>query len=190
MKALLVHKKLDEAIDPKLHAIKNEDHDDGNFSTIENSEDMTQLCHKRLGHASERGIEEFTKQGRKQSFEHLKVFGCTAYAHIRQDKLEPRSIKFMFIGYPTGVKGYKLCCLEFSFRRCIIKRDVFFREEEIPMRTTPITQPGTSGHVAQIQLEDGTKGRNDQSGVIPEPMLQINEGETVEPTDEKLIQTP
>ena len=29
----------------------------------------------------------------------LKVFGCLAYAHIRQDKLEPRAIKCMLLGY-------------------------------------------------------------------------------------------
>ena len=41
-------------------------------------------------------------------YKHLRVFGCVAYAHIKQGKLEPCAKKCMFIGYPEGVKGYKL----------------------------------------------------------------------------------
>ena len=42
----------------------------------------------------------------------LKVFRCTTYAHVKQNKLQPKALKCIFIGYPNGVKGYKLCCLE------------------------------------------------------------------------------
>ncbi|KAA0062924.1 retrotransposon protein, putative, Ty1-copia subclass [Cucumis melo var. makuwa] len=38
----------------------------------------------------------------------LKPFGCTAYVYIKQNKIEPRALKCMFIGYPDFVKGYKL----------------------------------------------------------------------------------
>ena len=69
--------------------------------------------------------------GHPPSYGHLKVFGCTAYAHIRQEKLKPRAIKCLFLGYPEGVKGYKLWCLEPGFKKCIISRDVIFREEEM-----------------------------------------------------------
>lgn len=41
-------------------------------------------------------------------YDHLKTLGCLAYAHVKQDKLKPRAIKCFFIGYPIGVKGYKL----------------------------------------------------------------------------------
>ncbi|KAG8382493.1 hypothetical protein BUALT_Bualt05G0083000 [Buddleja alternifolia] len=42
----------------------------------------------------------------------LKVFGCIASAHVKQDKQEPRALKCIFLGYPEGTKGYKLWCLE------------------------------------------------------------------------------
>jgi hypothetical protein len=38
----------------------------------------------------------------------LNDFGCTAYAHVDNGKLEPRAIKCLFLGYGSGVKGYKL----------------------------------------------------------------------------------
>ena len=34
--------------------------------------------------------------GRPADYSRLRVFGCTAYAHIRQDKLEPRAEKCIF----------------------------------------------------------------------------------------------
>jgi len=38
----------------------------------------------------------------------LRVFGCTVYAHVDNRKLEPRAVKCIFLGYKSGVKGYKL----------------------------------------------------------------------------------
>jgi len=46
--------------------------------------------------------------GHKPSLEHQRVFGCIAYTHVKQGKLEPRAKRCLFIGYPTEVKGYKL----------------------------------------------------------------------------------
>ena len=59
----------------------------------------------------------------------MKIFGCPAYAHVDNGKLEPRSMKCVFLGYKSGVKGYKLWCLE--TKKLIISRDVIF--DETPM---------------------------------------------------------
>jgi len=67
--------------------------------------------------------------GHKPSLAHLRVFGCLAYAHVKQGKLEPRAKKCMFISYPSGVKGYKLWNLESDGPRTIVSRDVTFDEE-------------------------------------------------------------
>jgi len=40
-------------------------------------------------------------------YPNLRIFGCPAYAHVRDGKLEPSSKKCIFIGYATGVKGYR-----------------------------------------------------------------------------------
>jgi len=49
--------------------------------------------------------------GRKSGISHLKVFGSIAYAHIPDEtrtKLDDKSEKFIFIGYDSNSKAYKL----------------------------------------------------------------------------------
>ncbi|KAG8472774.1 hypothetical protein CXB51_034669 [Gossypium anomalum] len=61
-------------------------------------------------------IEKKTPQevwfGNPANYSDLKIIGCLAYAHVDNGKLEPRSIKCVFLGYKAGVKGYKLWCPE------------------------------------------------------------------------------
>ncbi|KAG8481224.1 hypothetical protein CXB51_025964 [Gossypium anomalum] len=75
-------------------------------------------------------IEKKTPQevwsGNPANYSDLKIFGCPAYAHVNNGKLEPRSIKCVFLGYKAGVKGYKLWCPE--NRKVLISRDVVFDE--------------------------------------------------------------
>ena len=56
----------------------------------------------------------------------LKIFECPAYAHVDNGKLEPRSMKCIFLGYRFGVKGYKLWCPE--TKKLVISKDVIFGE--------------------------------------------------------------
>ncbi|GJZ51468.1 retrotransposon protein, putative, ty1-copia subclass [Tanacetum coccineum] len=46
--------------------------------------------------------------GHPSDYEMLRIFGCVAYLHDKQGKLEPRAIKCILLGYPEGVKGYRL----------------------------------------------------------------------------------
>ncbi|KAG8474805.1 hypothetical protein CXB51_031510 [Gossypium anomalum] len=75
-------------------------------------------------------IEKKTPQevwsGNPANYSDLKIFGCPAYAHVNNGKLEPRSIKCVFLGYKACVKGYKLWCPE--NRKVVISRDVVFDE--------------------------------------------------------------
>ena len=59
----------------------------------------------------------------------LRVFGCKAYARVpdeKRKKLDPKSQKCIFVGYPTGVKGYKL--YDPVKQKMIVRRDVVFIE--------------------------------------------------------------
>lgn len=49
------------------------------------------------------------------------------YIHADQGKLEPRALKGVFIGYPPGVKGYKVWLIE--QKQCVISRNVQFQEQ-------------------------------------------------------------
>ncbi|KAG8496742.1 hypothetical protein CXB51_007919 [Gossypium anomalum] len=64
--------------------------------------------------------------GNPANYSDLRIFGCPEYAHVDNGKLEPRSIKCVFLGYKVGVKGYKLWCPE--NRKVVISRDVVFYE--------------------------------------------------------------
>ena len=45
-------------------------------------------------------------------YENLRIFGCPVFIHINQGKLNTRALKGIFVGYPDGVKGYRVWCEE------------------------------------------------------------------------------
>ena len=68
--------------------------------------------------------------GRKPGISHLRVFGSVAHVHVpdeRRTKLDDKSEKYIFIGYSTHSKGYKL--YNPSSKKIVISRDVMFDEE-------------------------------------------------------------
>ena len=68
--------------------------------------------------------------GRKSGISHLKVFGSITYTHVPNEtrtKFDDKSEKFIFIGYKSNYKTYKLCYP--SIRKTIISQDVKFDEE-------------------------------------------------------------
>lgn len=57
----------------------------------------------------------------------LRRFGCVVYIHTDDGKLNPRAKKGIFVGYPTGVQGYKIWLL--VEKRCVVSRNVVFQED-------------------------------------------------------------
>ncbi len=73
--------------------------------------------------------------GTKPSVNHLRVFGCTSYAHIVKDerkKLDPVARKCVLIGYGTVVKGYHL--YDPNRDTVFYSRDVRFKESEVGLQ--------------------------------------------------------
>lgn len=71
-------------------------------------------------------------------YDHLRVFDCNAYNHIKDGKLKPTTIKCIFLGYPEDIKGYKLWLDKLGKQKYFFNRDVVFNKLEItkPRKTT------------------------------------------------------
>lgn len=54
------------------------------------------------------------------------MFGCFAYFHVKETKLDPRSKKAIFLGFSTGIKGYRLWCRK--SKKISLRRDFTFDE--------------------------------------------------------------
>ncbi|KAI5348776.1 hypothetical protein L3X38_001663 [Prunus dulcis] len=68
--------------------------------------------------------------GRKPGIAHLKVFGSLCYVHVPNElrhKLEPKSVKGVFVGYATCEKGYRI--FDPISKKLTLPRDVTFDEE-------------------------------------------------------------
>jgi hypothetical protein len=70
------------------------------------------------------------KHHKKPGISHLRVFGSIAHAHVpdeKRSKLDDKSEKYIFIGYDSNSKGYKLYNPDTG--KTIISRNVVFDEE-------------------------------------------------------------
>ncbi|GKV02915.1 hypothetical protein SLEP1_g15292 [Rubroshorea leprosula] len=87
-----------------------------------------------LNHGTTKAVDNKTPielwRGRKPLVHHLKVFGSIAFAHVHDGKctkLDDKCKKYVFVGYDSRTKGYRLYNLDGS--KAVISRDVDFDEE-------------------------------------------------------------
>lgn len=67
------------------------------------------------------------------NYDVLKVFGCLCFATNNQphkDKLAPKAITCIYLGFQAGIKGYKL--YDLNKKRVFMTRDVIFHETIFP----------------------------------------------------------
>lgn len=85
----------------------------------------------------------------------LKRYGCVAYVHSSDGKLNPRAKKGIFTGYPEGVKGFKVWLLE--EQKVVISRSVVFREELVYKDIVSSSSGGSLSELVSLDttFEDG-----------------------------------
>ena len=111
--------------------------------------------------------------GKPADYGDLKIFGCHAYAHVREGKLDPRSVKCIFLGFSPGVKGYRLWNPQTS--KILVSRDVVFDENSVLKNKQDITESSNSlsfdgdqmEKTQQTHLSNATPGATIQFSMIP-----------------------
>ena len=87
---------------------------------------------------------------KRPQVDHLKVFGCIAYAHIstpNRDKFDQKGEKLIFIGYSDESKGYRL--YNPLKNEVVISRDVIFDEMAEWSWETQDTQPPSTNEILE-----------------------------------------
>ncbi|KAH9648425.1 retrovirus-related pol polyprotein from transposon TNT 1-94-like protein [Citrus sinensis] len=77
-------------------------------------------------------------------------------ARHKTGKLEPRAVKGYFIGYPEGIKGYKIWSINGKPTRTFISRDVVFDEEALTQSRVETEITNTSSEkngVIELEVE-------------------------------------
>ena len=113
--------------------------------------------------------------GKKPQVEHLRIFGCMAYAHVAKDerqKLDPKAQKCILLGYGTETKGYRLYSP--VHRKVFYSRDVLFNEDVCSLedksdecqQKEPVLISGQESH------DDDDVSENEADSVLQRPVRQ------------------
>ncbi|GJR63360.1 retrovirus-related pol polyprotein from transposon TNT 1-94 [Tanacetum coccineum] len=116
------------------------------------------------------------------NYEMLRIFGCVAYSHVNQGKLKPRAIKCIFLGYPDGVKRYRLWSLDDVKPKIIISRDVVFNESLMYKDTLKGAGVADSGKEVKFEVE--------LKGSRVKPTVDPHTGENLGNEDEEQDEGP
>ncbi|GJW93337.1 zinc finger, CCHC-type containing protein [Tanacetum coccineum] len=91
--------------------------------------------------------------GHPSDYGMLRIFGCVAYSHDKQGKLDPRAVKCALLGYPEGVKGYRLYRLDNESPKIVTSRNVVFNESVMYKDTLKDSGAGKSVEELQVEVE-------------------------------------
>ena len=118
--------------------------------------------------------------GKKPKVEHLRVFGCDAYAHIPKDersKLDSKARKCILLGHGQETKGYRL------YDKVLYSRDVQFNKNE--KNSEVVTSNDTDHHLildfsSDPDSEAPTENNNPENSAA-EPVLRRSSRERHRP---------
>ena len=100
--------------------------------------------------------------GKKPNLSHLKVWGCEAYVkHLQPSKLDPRSDKCYFVGYPKETIGYSF--YHPSDNKVFVARNGQFLEKEFLAKESS----GRTVQLNEISESSATVDMAKEPEVIP-----------------------
>lgn len=98
---------------------------------------------------------------KKVNVSHLRIFGCDAYAlNENRKKLDPKSKRFIFVGYCEESKGYRLLD-PLSPKKCIKARHVTFFENKFCKNV--MSHDDNEGNIVFLPSESLQKDCNDST---------------------------
>lgn len=176
-----VAERMNRTIMEKVRCLLNESGLEENF-WAEAVATSVYLINRTPSSANDGNIPEQLWLDKEPGYLHLRRFGSVVYVHVDQGKLKPRALKGVFIGYPQGVKGYKVWLIE--DRKCVVSRNAVFTEDKL---YKDLVQDKKSERDQQDQ------GRRVESGVIIEEgevsrtdgNVQIDTNETQDVSDDE-----
>nr|GEU80930.1 hypothetical protein [Tanacetum cinerariifolium] len=122
--------------------------------------------------------------GHPSDYGMLRIFGCVAYPQDKQGKLEPRAIKCVLLGYPIGVKGYRLYRLDGESPKIVPSRNVVFNES-VMYKDTLKDFGASDKSVEELQVEVEPQRLNNHT-----PKTDQVDGNDENAGDQETNQTP
>ncbi|GKF06570.1 retrovirus-related pol polyprotein from transposon TNT 1-94, partial [Tanacetum coccineum] len=126
--------------------------------------------------------------GHPSDYGMLRIFGCVAYPHDKQGKLEPRAIKYVLLGYPEGVKGYRLYRLNDESPKIVTSRNMVFNESVMYKDTLKDSGVGADKSVEELQVEVELQRLNNHTP--DEDQTDQEDGDDKDARDQETDQTP
>ena len=116
----------------------------------------------------------------KPDVAHFRIFGCTAYVHVKKDKrkqLQSHSEKCVFIGYPTNYKAWLFW--NPLTKKEIVSNSAEFDERYFPGNSTkPIDWPVSPGEPSQFSDPVDQVGVQEFESIAPLAPQIVSEPES------------
>ncbi|CAH9050800.1 unnamed protein product [Cuscuta europaea] len=108
---------------------------------------------------------------RVPDYSFMRVFGSACYPNFSAtsaNKLSPRSVQFVFLGYAPGYKGYR--CLDPTTGRVYLSRHVRFHEDTYPFKTIRQPIPSLSpNRPSPMALTNTSPTPSAPTSLVPQP---------------------